>query len=199
MNPIPTNYTTHEGGEWLSAEGIDLATVVYAAVMFSDGTIWDEVAARRGDNGWRDGGDREPFTTNKPKAGRGRPTSYDPVYCDKVIEYCSQGLSLTAFAGNISVARSTINEWMKNFPEFSEACRIAMARRAETLEVGMFDKDATGPMVTARRFGLVNATVADEPSDWREKTETETTVNAGAGWAEIFPQIVNQTRTITTP
>jgi hypothetical protein len=41
-----------------------------------------------------------------------------------------QGFSLTAFAGSISVARSTINEWMAANPEFSEAARVGQAKRA---------------------------------------------------------------------
>ena len=42
----------------------------------------------------------------------GRPTKYDPIYCDMVEEEMAKGFSLTAFAGIIGVARSIINEWM---------------------------------------------------------------------------------------
>lgn len=78
------------------------------------------------------------------------------------------GLSLTAFAGDIGVARSTINEWIDNHPEFSEAVKIGKAKRTAFLERGMLGAD-TGPAVTARIFALKNA----DPDEWREKREVE--------------------------
>ena len=126
----------------------------------------------------------------------GRPSTYKPAYCDEVISICSQGLSLTGFAGTIGIARSTVGDWCKEHPEFALACRKALAKRALYLEIGMIDPAATGPMVTARRFALVNATMKDEPSDWVEKTEMQTTINKGAGWDEIFAQVGNKTRSL---
>lgn len=60
----------------------------------------------------------------------GRPTKYDPSYCDAVVEHMAQGASLTSFAAEINVARSTINEWMTQHPAFSEACARAKAKSA---------------------------------------------------------------------
>lgn len=78
------------------------------------------------------------------------------------------GLSLTAFAGEISVARSTINEWIDNFPQFSESVRVAKAKRTLALERGMLSAES-GPAVTARMFALKNA----DPDEWREKAQIE--------------------------
>lgn len=103
----------------------------------------------------------------------GRPSLYSEAYCDEVINAGAEGYSLTAFAGIIGVARSTIGEWMQEHPEFSVACRKAMAKRTMFLEKGMLKEDATGPMITARRFALVNAVVGDEPQEWREKQEID--------------------------
>lgn len=101
----------------------------------------------------------------------GRPSLYKPEYCNEVINVCSEGLSLTAFAGVIGVSRDTITEWMKEHSNFSVACKKAMGKRALFLERGMIDPLATGPMVTARRFALVNAHVGHGEQDWREKQE----------------------------
>ena len=196
MDYTPTNFTTVQGGDWIPVVGADLTAIPFAAVMFSDGSVWDAVA-----QSWSNKLARDPFVPAKaqPAASKpvlGRPTAYDPIYCDIVIAYCSQGLSLTAFAGNIGVARSTLNNWMAANPDFLEACKIAMGKRAEFLEAGMIAADATGPMVTARRFALVNANVANEPTDWAERSETTTTINKGDGWADIFAAIGNQTKTI---
>jgi len=101
----------------------------------------------------------------------GRPSKYDPKYCDEVIKVMGEGLSLTAFAGRIGVDRSTIDEWRNNFPEFSLACRKGQAKRTERLEMGMLDPDMPGPAVNARRFALANAA----PEEWREKQQLEHT------------------------
>lgn len=79
------------------------------------------------------------------------------------------GLSLTAFAGEIGVARSTVNEWMDNYPEFSEAVKVGKAKRTLALESSML-KAENGPKVTARIFALKNA----DPEEWRDKKELDT-------------------------
>ena len=98
----------------------------------------------------------------------GRPTKYDPAYCGQVIEFMSGGYSLTAFGGEILVARSTLNEWINNHPEFSEAVAIGQAKRTGTLEKTLLQGE-TGPKVTAHIFALKNA----DPLGWSEKVVTE--------------------------
>jgi transposase len=98
----------------------------------------------------------------------GRPSKYDPRYCDEVIELMSTGLSLTAFAGSILVARSTINEWMGAHPEFSEAVKIGQTARTLRLEQDLLS-GTEGPRITSRIFALKNAA----PDEWRDKVETQ--------------------------
>lgn len=98
----------------------------------------------------------------------GRPTKYDPRYCDEIVEDGEKGYSLTAFAGAIGVARSTINEWGASYPEFSEAIKRHAAARTRFLETGLLSSE-TGPQVTSRIFALKNAA----PEEWREKQEVE--------------------------
>lgn len=109
-----------------------------------------------------------------------RPTKYDPSYCDQVIETMKLGLSLTAFAGKILVARSSINEWMEHHPEFSEAVRVGKAARTAALEESMLSAES-GPAVTARMFALKNA----DPDEWRDKSEVKQTIamtDEAAAW-----------------
>ena len=108
----------------------------------------------------------------------GRPSKYDPKYCEEVIKVMGEGLSLTAFAGRIGVDRDTINEWRSVHPEFSVACRKGQAKRTERLEMGMLDPDMPGPAVNARRFALANAA----PEEWREKQQLE---HSGPNGGEI--------------
>lgn len=98
----------------------------------------------------------------------GRPSKYEPRFCQMVIDHMSDGASMTSFAAEIGVARSTINEWMAVHPEFSEAIKIAKAKCAAWWE-RLGRQGAQGGEVnpTLVIFGLKNM-AAD---DWREKQE----------------------------
>lgn len=100
----------------------------------------------------------------------GRPSKYEPRFCQMVIDHMSDGASMTSFAAEIGVARSTINEWMAVHPEFSEAIKIAKAKCAAWWE-RLGRQGAQGGEVnpTLVIFGLKNM-AAD---DWREKQEID--------------------------
>ena len=51
----------------------------------------------------------------------GRPTKYDPTFCDVVIGIGEQGGWLSEMAEACDVHRSTMDEWASVHPEFSEA------------------------------------------------------------------------------
>lgn len=98
----------------------------------------------------------------------GRPSLYKPEYCDLAKEFMGKGFSLTAFAGEIGVSRDTVYAWEKEIPAFSDAIKVARAKRVGFLEVGLLGAES-GPQVTSRIFALKNA-CADE---WREKQDVE--------------------------
>lgn len=60
----------------------------------------------------------------------GRPTKYEPRFCEMVIKAGKQGYSLGAFAGMIGVSRPTIDAWAKEHPEFLGACNVSKATAA---------------------------------------------------------------------
>lgn len=106
----------------------------------------------------------------------GRPTDYDPAYCDQVIEFLRDGYSVAAFAGHIGKAASTVELWRKVHPEFSEAVKIGQAgavlwweNRARAVARG----EDGNP--TAVIFGLKNRA----PDQWRDKTEQEVSGQLG--------------------
>jgi len=100
----------------------------------------------------------------------GRPSKYEARFCDLVVEHMAEGASLTSFAAEIDVARSTINEWMGEHPDFSEACARAKAKCAAWWEKVNRSLALTGEgNAGACKLGLTNM-AAD---DWREKTETK--------------------------
>lgn len=95
-----------------------------------------------------------------------RPSKYNPSYCNEIIETMATGYSLTAFAGVIGVCRDTLNEWQREYPEFSDAVKVAKAKRTLALE-GDLLKAESGPLVTSRIFALKNAA----PEEWRDRKE----------------------------
>ena len=107
---------------------------------------------------------------NDAKRPVGRPSLYKPEYCALAKEFMGQGFSLTAFAGHIDVSRETVYAWEREIPAFSDAIRVARAKRVGFLEIGLLNAE-NGPQVTSRIFALKNA-CADE---WREKQDVEHT------------------------
>lgn len=63
----------------------------------------------------------------KKKATRkiGRPTSYKPEYCNKLIEHMKKGYSFESFGAIANVNRDTLFEWAKVHKDFSDAKRMA--------------------------------------------------------------------------
>lgn len=57
----------------------------------------------------------------------GRPSKYDPSYCEQIVEHMRDGASVLSFAASIGVARSTIQEWEKQHPAFLVAVTRAKA------------------------------------------------------------------------
>ncbi len=102
----------------------------------------------------------------------GRPTDYDPVYCDSVIGWGKDGKSLAWMAAEIGVSKQTVNRWMLAHPEFCAAMEKArtLAQRwwedkgQSNLESQHFQA-ALWSRSMAARFG----------DDWREVRRQENT------------------------
>lgn len=102
----------------------------------------------------------------------GRPSKYKETYCDLIIEHMSEGASITSFAAEIGVARSTIDEWAINYPEFSGAVKIGKAKCAAWWEkLGRSNAITGDGNATLVIFGLKNMA----PDDFRDKQEIHQT------------------------
>lgn len=103
----------------------------------------------------------------KAPAPVGRPSKYDPKYCDAIVEHMTGGASIASFAASIDVARDSISEWSVVHPEFSAALKRGKAKCAawweERLRNVSKDGGASGA-ATATIFGLKNMA----SDDWRE-------------------------------
>lgn len=106
----------------------------------------------------------------------GRPSKYDPAYCESIVSFCQDGSSISSFAASIGVSRSTITEWGNEHPEFSAAVKAA-----KTAVAAWYDKAARknaiegGGNATICIFGLKNF----DEEDFRDVQETKHSGNVG--------------------
>ena len=108
--------------------------------------------------------------TDPVRGPGGRPTKYDPEYCEQAIAFMSQGYSITAFAGSIQVSRQTVYQWAEDHIEFSDALNVARSASALWWENRLRDvAEKNEGNATAAIFGLKNR-AADE---WRDKQQHE--------------------------
>jgi hypothetical protein len=56
-----------------------------------------------------------------------KPSKYDPKYCEMIIDHCKNGQTIETFAVIACVSRKTLYNWKEQYPEFAEACDMAMA------------------------------------------------------------------------
>lgn|SRR5690625_2217981 len=80
----------------------------------------------------------------------------------------ADGYSVTAFAGHIGVARSTVFKWATDHPEFSDALKTAQAMAAMWWEDTLRQVARTGEgNASAAIFGVKNRS----NEDWSDKQE----------------------------
>jgi hypothetical protein len=106
----------------------------------------------------------------------GRPSKYSQTYCGEVISFLAEGHSLTAFAGEIGVAPSTVKKWAKEIDEFSDAVKRGQAKAVAFWERAVIKLATTGEgNATACIFGLKNRAA----EEWADISRTELTGKDG--------------------
>ena len=106
----------------------------------------------------------------------GRPTDYDPSYCDKVIEWGRAGKSKTWMAAELDCTRQTLDNWAASHPEFLDALTRAITKAQAKWE----DDGQTG--MTSDKFNSSvwsRSMAARFPDEWREIKGTELTGKDG--------------------
>jgi transposase len=99
------------------------------------------------------------------------PSKFKPEYCQRIVSFMAKGFSLTAFAGEIGVARETIYAWENNHAEFGDAVKRARAARVLYWEKRLIkaERAEATPII----FALKNA-CADE---WRQTPDISVSLN----------------------
>lgn len=102
----------------------------------------------------------------------GRPTKYDPKYCQEIKDFMADGGSVTEFAVHIGVSKATIYNWADDHSEFLDALtcaqEIGQAYWEKRLRTDlMISRDANAPLVKlyfANRFKWSDKTEVDNKS-----------------------------------
>jgi hypothetical protein len=123
----------------------------------------------------------------------GRPSDYDPAYCEDVIRMGKEGFSVVEMAAELEVCRNTLEvNWPAAHDEFLQAFTQARQHSQAWWEragrVGMIENNISAPIWSrsmAARF----------PRDWREVKGTELTGKDG-GPVETTSEV---RRTIVDP
>lgn len=96
------------------------------------------------------------------KLGQGRPSLYDPSYCERLIADMAEGHSIGGFAGDIGVSRRVITQWQKAHPEFDDAVQIGKAKQLRLWEKKAIAAASTsGASQAIIIFSLKNAGAED--------------------------------------
>jgi transposase len=70
----------------------------------------------------------------EPRRKIGRPSKYDPAFCERVLELGREGKSKTQIAAAIDVSRVTLGTWGEQHPDF-----LAALKRARELELAWWE------------------------------------------------------------
>ncbi len=104
----------------------------------------------------------------------GRPSTYDPYYCDLVIGMGAEGKSKAQIAARLGISRQCMNEWEKQHKEFGDATKAAQDLALAWWEdAGQQNMTRQGFNAAAFIFQMKNRFRAD----YREKTELDVTAD----------------------
>ena len=110
---------------------------------------------------------------NEPEAEiilPGRPSKYRQEYCERAVDYMRGGASITAFAAEIGVSRSTLHNRADTYPEFLDALK-----RGKAACTAWWEDQARRVAVTGGGNGalIIFALKNMGAEDWRDKPRDE--------------------------
>lgn len=107
----------------------------------------------------------------------GRPSKYDPTYCEVAIRMGERGKTWTAIAAELGVVRDTLYNWMDEHDEFFDAMKAsrhaAQQWWEDTLQMQARGELESGASATAAIFAMKN----QFPDDYRDRREHKVEAN----------------------
>lgn len=107
-----------------------------------------------------------------PKKKLGRPTKYEPKFCEILIDKMSEGYSKEAVAGYIGISKNTLYEWAQAHEDFADAIAIGESQSRLHWEGKLVDyavHTKNGKQINGQVFNLN----MKNRFGWRDKTEVD--------------------------
>ena len=104
----------------------------------------------------------------------GRPSKYDPAFCEVAIELGKQGKSTEAIGAKLGVGTATMYRWRDEFAEFREALELA-----KEFELEWWEEIAQKHMIEEKDAPKLNSSIwsrsmaARFPRKYRESLKQE--------------------------
>jgi len=109
----------------------------------------------------------------------GRPSEYDPAYCERIIELGESGASIAEMAYELGCCKNTLTAWANANEEFLNAfTRAKMASQVWWERKGRAGMEKSGSEFQGNIWSRNMA--ARFPDDWREVKGAEITGKNGA-------------------
>ena len=111
----------------------------------------------------------------------GRPSLYDPSFCDKVVALGALGKSVEQISSNLGVSCRVLYDWRDRYPEFLRALE-----EAKEAEQTWWEEQAQAYMLEHKDGPKLNASIwsrsmaARFPKKYRESVKQEITGENGA-------------------
>jgi hypothetical protein len=121
--------------------------------------------------------------------GAGRPSKYDPAFCERVIASGAEGKTLAEMANDLDVSRETLNDWRKDNEEFSDAVKRGLDKAQAWWEnngrIATFG-GCEGYNATSYIFQMKNRF----RDDWRDKVDTDNKHSGTIGLETVTRRVV---------
>lgn len=120
----------------------------------------------------------------------GRPTKYLPEFCERAVELGKLGKSIVQIACDFGVLKSAVYDWMKEYPDFSNAMEQARLYSEAYWEEITQRHSSVGSNVAGAKYYM------NVRFGWREvqevHSETKLAVTGSISLAQALAQVDNE-------
>lgn len=113
----------------------------------------------------------------------GRPSKYDPSFCDVVVELGRGGASKAEMCLELDIHHTTLEAWQQKHPEFSEAIK-----RALWYSQGWWEREGRLNTFGGEKFNATSYIFQMKnrfADDWRDKQEVNLDANVKISGVEM--------------
>lgn len=116
----------------------------------------------------------------------GRPSLYQPEFCERIVDRQSNGWSLAEVAAEIGVSRQTLMNWADEHPEF-----LTAMQRAKAAEQAWFERVGREALFADKFQAAVwkKSVEARFRDDYTERRETELSGSVGIRHEDALEQL----------